>query len=126
MDDQSQPGGNAKVKILKGQPVNITSPIMGRVSRSGRRLSLRKDAIYVSEEIRGHLWGYAGAVVGQSNLLGKLPKGKPSVLGLPTADLAFLQDGDVIVLEPSGQIKVVWDADSQHNAIFVTDSCNCR
>jgi hypothetical protein len=114
------------VKILQGQPVNLTFPIVGKVSRNGGRLCLRRDTIYVSEKIGRNLWGYAGAVAGQSNHLGELPRKKPSVLGLPAADLAFLQDGDVIVLEPSGQVKVVWDADSQHNAIFVTDLCNCR
>ena len=114
------------MKILQGHPVNLAFPVLGRVSKKGGRLCLRKDVIYVSEEIRRNLWGYAGAVVGQSNHLGKLPKGKPSVLGLPTEDLAFLQDGDVIVLEPNGQVKVVWDADSPHNSIFVTDTCNCK
>jgi hypothetical protein len=106
--------------------LNLTFPIVGKVSRNGGRLCLRGDTIYVSEKISRNLWGYAGAVVGQSNHLGELPRKKPSVLGLPAGDLAFLQDGDVIVLEPSGQVKVVWDADSQHNAIFVTDLCNCR
>jgi len=114
------------VKILQGQPVNLAFPIIGRVLRDGGSLCLRKNTIYVSEEISGNLWGYAGAVVGQSKHLSELPRAKPAVLGLPTADLAFLQDGDVIVLEPSGLVKVVWDADSEHNAIFVTDSCNCR
>jgi hypothetical protein len=114
------------MKILQGQPVNLTFPIIGRVSRSGGRVCLRRDTIYVSEKINRNLWGYAGGVVGQSNQLGELPRGKPFMLGLPTADLTFLQDGDVIVIEPSGQVKVVWDADSQHNAIFVTDLCNCR
>jgi len=114
------------VKVLEGHPVNLASPLIGRVSRKGGRLCLRKDTIYVSEEIRGNLWGYAGAIVGQSNHLGKLPKGKPSVLGLPTEDLASLKDGDVIVLEPNGQVKVFWDADSSHNSIFVTQTCNCK
>jgi len=113
------------VKVLKGQPVNLAFPIIGRVSRNGGRLCLRKDTIYVSEEIRGNLWGYAGIIAG-STKGGKLPKGKPSVFGLSNTDLTFLQEGDVIVLEPSGLITVVWDANSPHNSIFATDTCNCK
>ena len=113
------------MRVLQGQPVNLTFPIIGRVTRNGKRLCLRKDTIYVSEQMRGNPWGYAGIVAGSING-GKLPKGKPSIFGLSTADLAFLQEGDVILLEPSGLITVVWDADSPHNAIFVTDTCNCK
>jgi hypothetical protein len=114
------------VKVLQGHPVNLASPIIGRVSRNGGRLCLRKDTIYVSEKMMRNHWGYAGIVVGQPINEVNFTNRKPSVFGLPTADLAFLQEGDVIVLEPSGLIKVVWDADSEHNAIFVTDLCNCK
>ncbi len=113
------------MKVLQGQPVNLAFPIMGRVSRNGGRLCLEKDTIYVSEKTGENQWGYAGIVSGSMNE-GKLPKGKPSIFGLSTADLAFLQEGDVILLEPSGLITVVWDADSPHNAIYVTDTCNCK
>ena len=48
------------------------------------------------------------------------------MFGLSTTDLSFLQEGDVIVLDPTGLVTVVWDADSPHNSIFVTDTCNCK
>lgn len=113
------------MKVLQGHPVNLAYPIIGRVSRNGGCLCLRKDTIYVSEQIRENLWGYTGIVVGSMDGC-KLPTGKPSVVGLSSADLAFLQEGDVILLEPSGLVTVVWDIDSPHNSIFVTDTCNCK
>jgi hypothetical protein len=99
---------------------------MGKVLRNGGRLSLRKDTIYVSEKISGNIWGYAGIVTGKSMNVRGLPTGKPCLFGLSDEDLSFLQEGDVIVLEPTGLLRVVWDADSPHNSIFVTESCNCR
>ena len=114
------------MKVLQGQPVNLAFPIIGRVSRNGGRLCLRKDTIYVSEQIRENPWGYAGIVVEQSANEVRFKSGKPSVFGLSSADLAFLQEGDVILLAPSGLVTVVWDADSPHNSIFVTDTCNCK
>lgn len=114
------------MKVLQGQPVNLVFPIIGKVSRNRRQLSLRKDAIYVSERIEGNLLGYAGIIVGQSVDKVKFKNKKPSIFGLSDGDLSFLQEGDVVVLEPSGLITVVWDADSSHNSIFVTDTCNCK
>jgi hypothetical protein len=114
------------VKVLQGHPVNLAFPVIGRVSGKGGRLCLRKDTIYVSQQMMRNLWGYAGIVVGQSMDEVKFTSGKPSVFGLPTGDLSFLQEGDVVVLEPNGLVTVVWDADSPHNSIFVTDTCNCK
>lgn len=114
------------MKIVKGQPVNLRYPIVGRVLRDGGRLCLRKNAIYVSEQVKGGLWGYAAIVTGQSAQVDELPKGKPSVFGLSGEDIGFLQEGDVALLEPGGTVSVVWDADSPHNSIFITDSCNCK
>jgi len=114
------------VKVLQGQPINLTSPIIGRVSRNGRQFCFKKDTIYVSEKIRKNLWGYAGVVAGQSINQVNVTSQKPSILGLSMQDLSFLQEGDVVVLEPSGLVTVMWDADSPHNSIFVTDTCNCK
>jgi hypothetical protein len=113
------------VKVLQGQPVNLAFPIIGRVSRNGRRLCLKKDTIYVSEEIKGNRWGYAGIIAGSMHG-GKLRKGKPPIFGLSTSDLAFLEEGDVILLESSGSVTVLWDTDSPHNTIFLTNTCNCK
>jgi hypothetical protein len=114
------------VKVLQGHPVNLSLPIIGRVSRNGGQLCFKKDTIYVSDQIRKNLWGYAGVIAGQSVKEVSMTGRKPSVLGLSLGDLAFLQEGDVVVLEPEGFVKVVWDADSPHNSIFVTDTCNCK
>jgi hypothetical protein len=114
------------VRVLQGKPINLASPIIGRVSRNGGLLCLKKDTIYVSEQIRKSLWGYAGVVAGQSVNEMNVTSRKPSVFGLSIGELAFLQEGDVVVLEPSGLVMVVWDADSPHNSIFVTDTCNCK
>ena len=114
------------MKVLQGHSVNLVSPIIGRVSKKGGRLCLRKDTIYVSEQMMKNLWGYAGIVVGQSINEVNFKSRKPSVFGLSTGDLSFLQEGDVVVLEPGGLVTVVWDADSPHNSIFVTQACNCK
>ena len=114
------------MKILQGHPVNLAFPIIGRVSRNGGKLCLKRDTIYVSEQIKKSLWGYAGVVVGQSVNEINVTSREPSIFGLSTGDLAFLQEDDVVVLEPSGLVTVVWDADSLHNSIFVTDTCNCK
>ena len=126
MGDEAYRGGDSKVKVLQGHPVNLSLPIIGRVSRNGGQLCFKKDVIYVSAQMRKNLWGYAGVVAGQSVNEVNVTSRNPSVFGLSAGDLAFLQEGDVVVLEPSGLMTVVWDVDSPHNSIFITDTCNCK
>jgi hypothetical protein len=114
------------LRILQGQPQNITFPIMGKVSRNKFHLGLRKNSIYVAERLGKRLPGYAGMVAGIPEHDGSFPKKKPAVFGLSSEDLSYLQEGDIVILEPTGQINVVWDADSPHNSILVTNACNCK
>jgi hypothetical protein len=114
------------VKILQGQSQNISFPIIGKVSRSKFHFGSRKDTIFVCKEVGRDLWGYAGIVTGPYLQERRFSKRKPAVFGLSEVDISCLQEGDVIMLEPNGQVRVVWDDDSPHNSILATESCNCR
>lgn len=114
------------MKILQGQSLNVTFPIIGKVSRSKFHFGSRKGTIYVGEEAGRYLWGYAGVVTGPYLRERRFSGGKPAVFGLSGTDLSCLQEGDVIMIEPNGQVRIVWDADSPHNSILATESCNCK
>lgn len=114
------------MKVLQGQSLNVTFPIIGKVSRRKFHFGSRKDTIYVGEEAGSNLWGYAGFVTGPYLQERRLSGGKPVVFGLSGTDLSCLQEGDVIMLESSGQVRIVWDADSSDNSILATESCNCK
>ncbi len=54
--------------------------------------------------------------------------GDVSCAGLPVAhglrQLAYLDDGDVVAVDPSGFVRTLYRRASQHNFILVTEQCN--
>src|ERR1043166_2605634 len=44
------------------------------------------------------------------------------IVGVP--ELAYLDDGDVVAVHPTGSVRVLYRRASPHNSIFVTDQCN--
>ena len=114
------------MKILQGRALNITSPIIGRVTRKRVKLGATNEMIYVSESSSQGLRGYAGMVTAREEQEAAPVRNQSSVLGVSYSDLSYLQENDVVMLEANGQIKVLWDADSPHNGIFVTNGCNCK
>lgn len=51
-------------------------------------------------------------------------------LSVPTFQLLddeiLLEEGDVVLLEPSGKGTILYKKDSQTNSVFLTERCNCR
>lgn len=64
--------------------------------------------------------GYAGVVV--------MPGAKTPATDTPVAqvgdELAYLADGDVVLLAPSGRVSVLYRKSSRHNTILSTERCN--
>ncbi len=103
----------AQVKTL-----NISEDILGIVT-SKERLINRKRYIFwgdCSKEKAGYL-----ATVSRYNTT--ISKG-PMAFGV-ASDFS-LNDGDVILLTPDGLLTVLYDANSEHNAIMATERCNHR
>src|SRR5207247_76994 len=46
----------------------------------------------------------------------------PGIVSAPRTET--LEDRDVVALEPSGFVKILYRKSSPHNAIFATDRCN--
>jgi His-Xaa-Ser system radical SAM maturase HxsC len=66
------------------------------------------------------LAGYAGIVV--------LPGAAAPTAEIPITqvneDLAYLADGDVVLMAPSGRVSVLYRRSSRHNTILSTERCN--
>lgn len=109
---------------IAGQPHNIVKSCLGKITRCDRPLLSRRKYVYVSQEVNKKPRLYSGLITSQQKLLGD-DKG-PSVLGVDPKKLALLKDGDIVLLEPNGNVNILWDTDSQHNSILTTQDCNCH
>ncbi|MEO0250230.1 MAG: His-Xaa-Ser system radical SAM maturase HxsC [candidate division WOR-3 bacterium] len=54
------------------------------------------------------------------------PDRGPCVYGLSREELDCLNDGDIVLLDPDGRVRCVWDVKSSSNVVMVTNLCNCH
>ncbi|NIQ16643.1 MAG: His-Xaa-Ser system radical SAM maturase HxsC, partial [Candidatus Dadabacteria bacterium] len=113
------------MKTYKGQATNLRNTILGKVTKSPKGIFKRKDYILVSEDPKTNLWGYRGILTSGSDFERFSSKKPPIVTSLPIDQLAGLNEEDIVLLDPNGEVKVIWDSESISNAIFTTDRCNC-
>ncbi len=99
---------------------NVDRPLIGRVARTPLDAG-RADSWLLAEN--GLL------PCNPSGYLGVLALGDtPPVRGIPIAhglrQLSYLDDGDVVAVDPTGLVRVLYRRASRHNVILVTEQCN--
>jgi len=109
---------------LAGQPHNIAKAFLGKITWDDRSLLSRTDHVYVSQKVNKKPQFYSGRITSQKELQGG-DKG-PSICGVDPGKLGLLKDGDIVLMEPDGNVNILWDTDSEHNSILATQDCNCH
>lgn len=109
---------------FQGNPLNITKPLLGKVTWNGKNIFSRHRYFYIAKDLVEKANFYQGMISGQS--LGSGDSiGMPCLSGVKSEDLNSLEEDDIVFIEPNGNLTVLWDASSSHNAIFATEACNC-
>ena len=100
--------------------------VIGKTTRNRKGILDRKNYVLVTDNEKASSWRYAGLITG--HLAPKEIAGKkiPTIQIADKSDLFELNEGDVVILDTSGKVNVIWEKDSTHNALFVTERCNCR
>lgn len=102
----------------RGTAVGIDEPVLGPVS-FGRPLP---GGIRVGAEQGGSPAGAGWAAVVSSGPPADPADGVPRISNVRSVD--HLSEGDIVALHPSGLVETLFRAESQNNALFVTDRCN--
>lgn len=110
-----------------GTPCDISGDIVARITTEPlAALDARADHVACVTSRNHSAFGndYAGyaalfAPIELPNI--QLPQ-LPRVLGCP--NLAYVNDGDVLLMSPSGTVKVLYRKGAAYNAILVTERCN--
>jgi len=110
-----------------GTPRGIVNPVIGKITRSplGDPTTRADHVLFADGGLANsidHDWaGYAAVLSPEdSRIAASVPL--PSVFGVPHID--YLQDGDVVLLLPSGGVNVLYRRASFHNTILATERCN--
>jgi len=112
---------------VKGVPLNIDHPLIGRIVKSHKEVSDQDEIILLSDKP-------INRQVNKNNILGLLTsqnitesgyeniKSLPTVHSLPYTD--HLVDGDIVCINKNGFVNTLYRIDSVHNTLFMTDRCN--
>ena len=105
------------MKKLLGTPINIDRTILGKITRKTILGSSKKDFILIGKDkYRG---GYG------ANILERNPTNSRDLpLLYDVKDLEQLKDGDVVSVAPDGTINVLYEKESYHNCLMITERCN--
>lgn len=105
------------MKQLSGTPRNISTGFIGKITKSNNLLSKKKDLIFVANDSKFSS-NYLAIITSSSQIKDSIR----SVCNVP--NVSELNDNDIVFIQPDGTITVLYDANSIHNAIFVTEKCN--
>lgn len=108
------------MKQITGTTQNITTDILGRITLCGKNIFNRKDAIFVKRDIDSCPSGYSAVISNSTNI----KTTKPYVCC--TFEEDDFHEGDVVLINTKGEIVFLYERQSLHNAVFVTERCNHR
>jgi His-Xaa-Ser system radical SAM maturase HxsC len=112
---------------FKGIPFCVYYQMIGKVTFSPLSFLKRKDSILVLKEMpmKSLGQGYKAIITIFPRPINKFPKDTPCIAEVDLEDINKLNPGDVLLLEPSGQVNRLWNVKSIHNALMISHSCNC-
>jgi His-Xaa-Ser system radical SAM maturase HxsC len=109
------------MKQFKGQPKNINGEILGKITfKNAGLFSSKKDLVFVAKNTANFLKGYLAVLTDIKNAKTE----QSAVFGIQ--NLSELNEGDVVVIDTDGNISVLYEICSTHNAIMATGRCNHR
>lgn len=108
------------MKQISGLSHNIEDDLIGCVTFSKGIFSRRSDYVLVNREAKRPARGYLATITSISSFEGE---GKPYVV---VENVEAFNEGDVVVINKRGEITFVYEKDSDHNALMVTERCNHR
>lgn len=110
------------METIKGEPHNLSSPVVGLLQRKADFFKRPSDStVFFLTKADKETY------ISDGPIPEKIKKKDISyVENIPVAQMKHLKEGDVILATPEGQLNIMYDSASRHNAIFATNRCNLR
>jgi len=108
------------MKKLSGRPSNISNVLLGKITHKPINWFNRKDYILVVENEKVSTKGYAATLFKQ-----RIEHLHNEPIISEVSDLEQLNNGDVAMIGENGVINIVYEKNSPHNALMLTERCNC-
>ena len=106
------------MKQLIGIAHNIDNLLIGKITKRNNLFANKKDLIFVTNN-NENPFGYSTIITSSKSIPLKTSKSITNVI-----DISELNENDIVTIDSKGVICIVFDAKSNHNAIFITEQCN--
>jgi His-Xaa-Ser system radical SAM maturase HxsC len=104
----------------KGKPLNITVPVIGRITRNP--FTEDRDSVYLNDSTQPYsISGYSKAVLSRENEV-DISSATPLVFNIPSFE--HLSEGDLVSISTDGFVNTLYRINSHHNFLLVTERCN--
>lgn len=104
------------MKTLKGKTKNLTRSIIGKVTY--KNFLFEKNKIIISKQSPFFTYGVKAIITNNENFKSQIP--------FINLDYIDLNEGDIVKINIDGTIQVLWEVESNHNGLYVTDYCNSK
>lgn len=106
---------------ISGKASRSFHPIIGVVAKNHRPIFARKNTIFVTEKLDKSSIGYKACI----------SSGRKGHFFHPDhiyncKDIEILHDGDIVRIDATGCVSVLWEIKSHQNAFMITEACNCK
>ena len=109
------------MRQLTGTTRNIDSDILARVTTNGKIIRNRNKYVLVQKDLRNKPLGYVAVITDH-----EVVSLKACSVAVQPENIAEFHDGDVVLINPNGEIIFLYEKKSLHNAILATERCNHR
>lgn len=121
------------MRKLIGTPIELTKPIMGVITTKPKIFSKNNhQALLIqSDEVFSHFrwWIFNRkfkAIIASESVKDLTFKESFPIIYIPHDRCSQLHEGDVVLIEADGKINLLYEIESSHNSLFVTNRCNCH
>ena len=105
------------MRVIEGKIFGLQSPIIGKITFNP--FAIGKNKIFVGKKLPLRIFGFRCAV--SSDIVYDQ---KQAVFNCDSKDIKILSEGDIVRIDTSGILQVLWEVNSSQNVLFTTDFCN--
>lgn len=109
------------MRQLTGTTINVNSDILAKVTTNCSVIRNRSKYVLVKKGLKKKPFGFAAIITDSEEI-----SHKATAVTLDAEHLVDFHDGDVVLINPNGEIIFLYEKTSLHNAILATERCNHR
>jgi His-Xaa-Ser system radical SAM maturase HxsC len=112
------------LRSLLGHPVNAKEPLLGKIVLNSPWLFCDRNSVIATSSPNRKSLRHR-AILTDLNDVDNYLKSSDNAIYYGVSNIKELNAGDIVRLTPEGKIDVLYEIESQHNVLFVTEQCNC-